>query len=623
MPPESGDGLLPHYLAELAYLHSAGAEFARAYPQVAEALALSAKGSTDPHVERLIESFAFLTARLQRTYDAEFPEIPAALLGVLYPQLVAPVPSMAIASFLVDPERSRAAAGVTVPAGTALFALASAGGRAAGRDELACRFRTGHKLTLWPIEVADASLEPRALYPFLDDKPGLQDVLSVLRLRLRCLGRARFGEFSPSSLRFFLPPRSGTGDALYELLFTSVRGIALAPSGPETAAGAGPAPAAKLSDARIAPVGFAADEALLPSLPSSHQGYRLLQEYFTFPDKFLFFDIAALPEKGFGSGAVADIFLLLTAAPESGIRLSAASFALNCTPMINLFSLVSEPIRLDQTKVEYRLVADSRRESSTEIHSIQRVTRSRAEGGPAETVRPLFSFSHADWAAGRTAMYYTRRQPISHPDFEGNETLISFVDPDLNPSLPAADTVFAHVTCTNRGLAEQIGEGTPLHREIDLPVNGVFCMMRPTRQVPPPAKGGTLWRLVSHLSVNHLSIGGADGLAALREILLLYATADDAARHRLISGLTRLATRRVVRHIGSDAWRGFCRGFEVELEFDEQGFPGAGAYLMGSVLSRFLGLYAAVDSFTELVMRNRRTEHKWRWPARTGDAILL
>src|ERR1700722_16537541 len=184
MPSEGSDALLPHYLHELDYLHTAGQEFGRRYPRVAEALGLSNDGSTDPHVERLIESFAFLTARLQRTYDAEFPEIPTGLLGVLYPQLVAPIPSMSVANFIIDPTQSRAVAGITVPSGTKLFTTASGH----GSDELTCRFRTGHPVTLWPIEIADARLEPRTLYPFLDAHHRMRDVQSVLRLRLRCLG---------------------------------------------------------------------------------------------------------------------------------------------------------------------------------------------------------------------------------------------------------------------------------------------------------------------------------------------------------------------------------------------------------------------------------------------------
>jgi type VI secretion system protein ImpG len=617
---DAGEDLLAHYQAELAYLRTAGAAFARRYPRVASALELAPDGSSDPHVQRLIESFAFLTGRLQRAYDAQFPEVPTALLDVLYPQLVAPVPSMSIAAFQPDPQQSRSIAGVTVPAGTTL--LVKADQPAGGADALTCRFRTGYNLTLWPVAVAGAWLEPRTLYPLLDAMPA---VASVLRIRLQCMGNRRFDEFAPPSLRFFLPRRHGdTREAIYELLFTHLHGIALAPVAAGAAPPDGPAPAASVCGARLAQVGFDPAEGLLPCPPASHQAYRLLQEYFAFPDKFLFFDIADIPPGGFGQGSCADLLLLLDAAPHQPVVVDASSFALGCTPIINLFSRISEPIRLDQTRLEYRLVADMRAESSTEIHSIARVTRSAVRADAAQTVRPLLSLHHTDTGAADTMLYHVRRQPVAHAGYDGTDILLSFVDPDLDPAQPAGDTIFAHVTCTNRGLAEQIIGGTPMALEIDLPVSGVTCLLRPTKQQPPPADGGTLWRLVSHLSANHLSItGGESGAAALREILLLYSAGDRTAMTRRIAGLTALSTRSVVRRIGLQAWRGFCRGTEIVLDFDPQAFVGGNAYLLGSVLSRFFGLYGAPTAFTQLVMQNQHGPGTWRWPAQSGATTLL
>jgi type VI secretion system protein ImpG len=615
MTPDGSESLLSHYMAELAYLHTAGAEFAGLYPRVAGALELAPHGSNDPHVQRLIESFAFLTARLQRTYDAQLPEVPMMLLDILYPQLVAPVPSMSIAAFRTDPEQSRSVAGITVPADTTLFATAEG-----ATDGLACRFRTGYPVTLWPIEVADARIEPPTQYPFLDTK---SEVQRVLRIRLRCQGNRRFEEFAPSSLRFFLPPTSGR-ESVYELLLTHLSGIAVAP----IAAGADSSAedVAVLPNAKLCEVGFAADEGLLPIPPTAHRAYRLLQEYFAFPDKFLFVDLTGIPAGALGNGTQADLLLLLTAAPDHAMAVNAGSFVLGCTPIINLFPRVSEPIRLDHTRLEYPLVADVRREDSIEIHSVERVTRLAARAERGQTIHPLFSVRHADDDdGGGTTQYFARRQQASHTAADRSEIMLSFVDPDLNPDLPAADTVFAHVMCTNRGLAEQMAAGSRLSLEVDLPVAGVSCLIRPTQQVPPPTNGAALWRLVSQLSVNHLSItGGGDGAAALREILKLYCHNNQGAGRR-IDGLTQVSKRRVVRHLGLDAWRGFVRGFEITLEFDARMFADPGAYLMGSVLSRFFGLYAAVNTFTELVlvMKGWQREESWRWPPLTGEMELL
>ena len=619
MPSDTNEALLSHYVAELAYLSNAGSEFARQHPDVAGALELAPLGSTDPHVERLIESFAFLTARLQRTYDAQLPEVPAALLDALYPQLTTPIPSMSIAAFVADPAARQPPAGTIVPADTELLTEASD-----TPDGLTCRFRTAYPVNLCPIEVAEARLEPPALHPFLNGRP---DARLVLRIRLRCRGNKTFGDLAPPSLRFFLPQVPGSREAIYELLFRHALGIAVA--SPDTQV---PPPDEPYADARWLPdadlrdVGFGSGDALLPCPAMSHHAFRLLQEYFTFPDKFYFFDVGGLAPGDLGNGSHLDLILPLAATPLHAVTVTADNFALGCTPVINLFPRTSEPIRLDHLHLEYPLVADARRHGSTGIHSIQRVTRMTTRADRVQTIDPLLSFGQAEHGARPSMSYYARRRQAPPGGLDSNEILLSFVDPGLNPAEPAGDTVVANILCTNRGLAEQIGPGTRFHLEVDLPVASVTCRMRPTRQIPPPADARALWRMVSHLSANHLSItAGPDGIAALREILKLYCPSASAAPAKRIDGLTGLSTRHIVRHVGADAWRGFCRGLQITLEFDRQKSADPGIYLMGSILSRFFGLYTAVNSFTELVVvvKGGNREEPWRWPPLTGDIRLL
>lgn len=603
--------LLSLYLGELAYLRSAGVAFAIKYPKVAERLELAGSGSADPQIERLIESFAFLTARLQRQYNAQFPEIPAALLGILYPQLVAPVPSMAVAEFRPDPEQSRSLAGFTLPADTSLFATAQEGA--------ACWFRTRYPVTLWPMNVTDVALESPAAYAFLDNRA---DIGGCLRVRLACLGNRNFSEFAPGSLRLFLHGGHMTRFTLYELLCNQLRGIAVLPGSDSGEASANPV---MLSGAQLRPVGFEPDDAVLPYPASAHQGFRLLQEYFTFPEKFLFLDLENWPA-GVLSGTVwADLLFLLAQRPHQHLAVDAGTIRLGCTPIINLFPRTTEPIRLDHTRLEYRLVPDARQESSTEIHSIVRVSRSSVFEDDSRIIRPFFSFTHADTADKDAALWLARRQPISNPAFTGTEMHLSFVDPELNPTHPAADVVFAHTLCTNRNLAGQMTAGSLLQLELDAPLRSIVCLGKPTMQIDPPLAGTTLWRLISHLSVNMLSLeGGSESLAALREILHLYCGAEGAAAARQVAGLAALSTRRIVRRIGDDAWRGFVRGLEVALEFDEEQFVGGSAYLLGAVLDRFFSLYVGVNAFTQLVVSSRQRDGVWkRWLPRAGEAFVL
>ena len=171
--------------------------------------------------------------------------------------------------------------------------------------------------------------------------------------------------------------------------------------------------------------------------------------------------------------------------------------------------------------------------------------------------------------------------------------------------------------------------GARLNIEVDAPLSAILCLSKPTRQLAPPFGGEMLWRLVSHLSLNRLSLAGARagdqaGLTALREILCLYAAYDDATVRSQLAGLAALACRDVVRRIGTEAWRGFCRGTEVRLELDEEGFVGGHPFLLAAVLNRFFGLYAAVNSFTQLVLTSRQRHGVWKtWEPLAGDRAVL
>lgn len=597
----AGDNtLLRAYVNELAYLRNAGAEFAQAHPKLARRLEWGREGSADPHVDRLIESFAFLTARIQREIEADFPLVPAALLGVLYPHLTAPVPSVAIAGFDTDPAHSRATLGVEVPRHTQLFATSE--------DGITCRFRTSAPVTLWPIRVDEVELLPPTMLP--DDRA---EAAAVLRVRLAALGNRTFAEMAPGSLRFFIDADPATAEALYEALCSQVREVIALPAESDQVL---PGSAA----IRVEPVGFGADEALLPHPDTAHQGYRLLQEFFVFPEKFLFVDVAGLP--ALGTGKAVDLLFLLSRRPPAGMVIDRNTLRLGCTPMANLFPKTSEPIRLDHTQVEYRLNPDVRWERSTEIHSVLKVSATAAFDDDDAVIRPFFSVSHG--ARKRECYWISRREPSGRIDVPGTDVFLSFKDLGLDPSRPEASVVFAHTLCTNRGIADQIPAGTRLEMELSAPAGSIRCITRPTAQLSPPEDGQTLWQMVSHLSLNHLSLaGGDDALAALKEILRLYAGQRSPAGHQVVDALESLASRRVVRRIGADAWRGFCRGTQLTLGMDDRQ-SGLGLYLFSAVLSRFFGLYAGVNHFTELVVESRRLDGVWTtWPPIAGEALVL
>ncbi len=598
----ASDELLDYYQRELTYLRKAGLEFARSYPKVARRLELGPDQSEDPNVERLIEAFAFLTGRLQRNLEAEVPRLSASLLGLVQPHLVNPVPALSVARFDIDPEQGKLSTGFLLPRTTQLFARTE--------SDVICRFRTCYDLTLWPLRISEALVESVDPYDFLDTS----DAAAVLRIRLDALD-APFGELPIQRLRLYLDGDAAQANALHELLLSGVqRVVFLGPGGDRRTVAA---------EAALHPVGFEADEAVLPHPGHAHQAYRLMHEYFCFPEKFRFIDLAIPP--GLARGKTLDVLLLLSVLPRQRLSISPGSFALGCTPVANLFTKVAEPIRVQNRQTEYRVVGDYRRERTTEVHSVTAVTGLNVETGQVLEYRPFFSFNHAASLDGAKAFWTLHRDLTGRPDLPGTDLMIGFLDLNAQPALPPTQTVTVETLCTNRTLAEQVPAGARLRIEREAPLARIVLLQKPTPPRAPPTGGETLWRLVSHLSLNYLSLqDGAEGLNALREILRLHAPAGDAAAEQQVQGLRSLSCRPGLHRIGTDAWRGFCRGIEVTAELDERRFVGGNPLLFAAVLDRFLGMYTSLNSFTRLKVVSSQRSGTWKvWPPRSGTRPVL
>jgi len=599
----SSEELLEYYGRELTYLRRMGAAFAAQYPKVAGWLELGADQCPDPHIERLIESFALLTARLQHDIEGEFPELTSALLGILYPQFLNPVPSMSVARFEVDPDKGKITTGHTIPKHTPLFAQSEQG--------QICRFRTCYPVVLWPLGVAYAGLESTAKYDFLDTLP---DVALVLRIRIETMADP-LSELDFKRLRFFLNGDRMLVNSLYELLFTQIFKIALWPDKNNRPI--------FLPPESILPVGFTASEEVLPYPSNAHYGYRLLQEYFTFPEKYLFFDLDHLDLHA--SDTHFDILILLDRMPEGRLVIDQNTFCLGCAPIINLFPKTTDPIRVDERHFQYRLNPDKRREKTTEIHSIRSVSTTSDVRDEANAIEPFFSYNHRMQQGDHKAYWIGTRQATGRPDLPGTEMLLAFMDLDFNPFRVPSDTVYAHTLCTNRHLAEELPAGAILQIERAAPLALVTMLTKPTFQIEPPSKGMALWRLISHLSLNYLSLSDShESLKALREILKLYSVSDASDTLQQIKGIRQMSCKKVMRWIGSGAWRGLCRGTEVTLLFDDRLYVGSSAFLLASVLNRFFPLYASINSFTQLIIKSIQHEGIWKkWPSMVGEQPVL
>ena len=610
------DELLPYYNRELAFIRQMGAEFGEAHPKIAARLRMVAEATADPHVARMIEAFAYLNARTRHKLDDDFPEVSEALLGVLYPHYLAPIPSMAIIQFVLDRQQGELTTGYTIDRGSTI--------ETEPIDGQPCRFRTCYPTTLWPLDVKLAEFRGQ---PFA--APSVRfasDAMGVVRLQLQCFSeKAAFSQLELDSLRFFLKGQSQYIYDLYELLLNDTIGVAIAnsPGDPEPVV---------LGKECVRPVGFQRDEGMLDYSGRSFRGYRLLSEYFAFPEKFLFVDIDGLtPNVLSRIGNTLELFLYVKRhSTDLEKIIDRDTFQTGCCPMVNLFKQRAEPIALTHTQTEYRVVPDARRPLAHEVYSVDRVIATSPDNEEVSFV-PFYSVKHGRDVHEQRLFWYGSRRPAGYAGGqadEGTEVLLSLVDLNFKPSSPSGLAIDVETTCLNRDLPHRLpfGGGQPnLQLASGAPVSKIVCLTAPTPTRRPALRHGTVWRLISHLSLNHLSlVDHDDGADALREILKLYDFADSAETRSIIDGLLGVASRRVVGRVGGPVSAGFCRGVEVTLRFDEERFSGGGVYLFASVLERFLGLYSSINSFTKTVATtNKREEPLRRWPPRAGERVLL
>jgi len=299
---------------------------------------------------------------------------------------------------------------------------------------------------------------------------------------------------------------------------------------------------------------------------------------------------------------------------------NADTFSLGCTPVINLFSKVAEPVRVDQKQMEYRIMPDVHREKTTEIYSIDSV-----KSGDGTKYDPYFSYNHFSENEKRKAFWTSRVNETARADLSGTETYISFVDLDFKIQQPPDQVVTVRTLCTNRRLAEHIPVGAVFMIEEAAPLSSISLLTKPTPQITSDVGGSSLWKLISHLSLNHLSLTeGAESLKALKEILKLYNFSERNSINRQIIGINDMRCKKVVRRVGIEAWRGMCRGYEITLTFDDGYYVGSSAILLASVLNYFFALYVSLNSFSQVVIESIQKEGVWKkWPPMTGEKIVL
>nr|WP_245217345.1 type VI secretion system baseplate subunit TssF [Neoroseomonas nitratireducens] len=604
--------MLPYYNRELRAIRRLAGEFAEAYPKVAARLRVTPEAVDDPYVERLLEGVAFLAARVQQRLDDELPEFSETLLEMLAPHLLAPVPSMTTLKIAPPPE----APGPTrVPRGLLVETEPVRGEPV--------RFSTCHDVTVWPVAVETFRLSGLPLAAPANNR--VQGAMACLRIGLRSTTpELTFAKMGLDRLRLHLRGVGAQAALLHELLCTATIGIALADSPVD------PKPTL-LAPECLAPAGFAPEEAALPWPNRSFAGYRLLTEWFAFPEKYLYLDLSGLEARTMlQESEKLDIFIYLDRAmPELERHLGPENVALGCTPAINLFPQRCEPIALDGTQSEWMVVPDIRRPAALEIYAIEAVRESRPDGR-RRAVLPFYRLGRNEQDEATTAeMNFVSFRRGATPPVTGTQTWIEVRDTQFEPAQPAEGVLTVEALCCNRDLPALLpfGAGQPRLRVAQggAPVSAVDCISPPTPTLRPRLNDRGAWRLISHLALNHLSVtGGESGAAALREILRLHDLRDTAETRAAIGALVAVETRPGVARLPGGRAGAFARGLDVTLTFDPQAWQAAGLYPLAQVMERFLALQVSVNAFSRtLVALRGRPGLATRFAPRSGTRTLL
>lgn len=620
--------LLRHYNDELTHLREVGAEFAQEFPKIASRLSLDGLEVTDPYVERLLEGFAFLAARIQLKLDAEQPKLIQHLLETVYPGFLSPVPSMVVARMRPDPLDPNLTKGFTLKRGTALNAEVTRG------QNTRCEFRIAHDVTLWPIEIASVQYFTHAPDLPLAHLPVARQVKGGLRIKLKLHGGLNFKQLRLDRLALYISAPDEVAFRLHELVLGNTVATWV-----HSGVNGSKRPMQGFADAdSVQPLGFRDDEALLPETLRGFSGHRLLQELAAMPQRFLFFDVQDLARRlDAVDGAEAEIVLLFSrgdAALESLV--DAGSLALFCTPAVNLFPKRLDRIQLGTDSWEHHAVPDRTRPMDYEVHTLESVTGYGTAQVAEQKFLPLYASYH-DESRNHGAYFTVRREPRllssrqrqdgPRSAYVGQEVFLSLVDPQAAPYREDIRQLSLTALVTNRDLPTLLpGNATTWTLDAAGPAGRIETLRGPTRPVQRLARGDVGWSLVSLLTLNYLSIAGDDpkrAAAALRSLLALHGPEQDVAWAKQVESLQWVEAKSVVRRLPFPGPLTFGCGVEVTALVDELGFQGSSAFLLGQVLAQLFARHASTNSFCETVLRSATRGEIFRAKPRIGEKAVL
>jgi type VI secretion system protein ImpG len=615
--------LLHHYNIELNFMREMGNEFARHFPKVAGRLGMEGLECADPYVERMLEGFAFLTARVQLKIEEEFPQFCQHLLEIVYPDYLAPLPSMTIVQLQPDCGDTDLAKGYRIEKSTSLHSGMGP------NMQTQCEYKTSHEVDLFPVTVVEADyLGTRAALANLGIKPHRQ-VSAGVRIGLEVAKGIEISDLTMKELPLFLGGSGTVPMALYEHILAGACGFSVITGGKKDRQ------VFPLSKDNVTTYGFAPEQGMLNYRSRSFEGYRLLREYFAFPERFRFINFTGL-EKILPkvSGKRFDLVVHLNTRNNDFENIVGENnFLPFCTPAINLFPKRADRITLNTKDHEFHVVADRSRPLDYEVHQVLDVSGYGKQADEKQTFLPFYGLKDEHIPAEHAAFFSVRRKARllsskqhsrgARSAYLGQEVFISLVDSNESPHSSNLIQMGIKTLCSNRDLPMQIPLGQKsgdFTLAVNAPIDKIRCVAGPTRPSAQVTTGGHAWKLINHLSLNFLSLideNPEEGAAALRELLQLYSNGHTVGE-RQINGLLSINAKAVTRRLPIPGPISFGRGLEITLTLDETGFEAGGMYLFGSVLNEFFRKYVSINHMTETIVMTDSKIEVARWPVKAG-----
>ncbi len=579
---------LKYYQDELLFLRKKGGIFAKNHPEIADKLDVKEGASTDPHTERIIESVAFMSAKLSQKIDDNAQNIAFHLLSALYPNLINTFPPCSVVRFRNNNNVSILHK-LEIKRGTNLYVKSKAGTE--------CQFRTLYPVTLYPIELCQINLLKVA------KKLGGDDGW-CLELKIKT-NSVPIEQMQMDDLLFHINSEIVENSLMiYESIFSDPnRNVFIKIQDKYI----------QLESKDIVPCGFSASEAVCPITPFSTNCFQLFQEMLHFKRKFMFFRILNIGKLIDANGIknIDELSIIIDIKISDEYLLQIVkndSIILNTTPIVNLFPVTSDPFRFDGTQSKYLLLADQARDEALEIHSVSELHIINNETKEDEIIQPYFSLKiDADTNIAHNLYWLHSKESSELRHLSGFDTYISLVDTKMDPYKIYADVVYAKTLCTNRYATRDIPVFSKLYID-DVETAGYHAILLHKTTEPVSFLEGTtaLWNLISQLSATHLSIAKSENLlSSIRKLCDIFSAGNGLKVDELFNEVKNIKICDAVQRFGQDAWRGFVKGKEVTMEVAEENT--FFSYLLGTIVNQYLSDIVSLNSFVKLQIKSATT----------------